>query len=68
MASKRQSDDQTPSRSVSAKLLDLVFGEPLPQPVVQERNDEQDWQDWLAAIADREAVVEFEDTQPMGRD
>ena len=67
MASKWKSDDKTPPRSVSAVLLDFVFGEPLPQPHVDERDDEQAWQDWLNAIADREAVIEFEDTRPTPR-
>jgi len=37
----------------------------LPQPSVHERDDEQAWQDWLNAVADQEAVIEFEDTQPL---
>lgn len=60
-----RSKDKTQARSVSEALLDFVFGEPLPQPEVVERDDETAWQDWLNAMADQEAVIEFEDTQRM---
>ncbi len=56
---------ETQPRSVSAVLLDFVFGEPLPQPQVIEENSESAWQAWLNAMADQEAVVEFEDTEPL---
>ena len=58
------SGDAAP-RSIAIMLRDWVFGEPMPQPVVHERDDEQAWQDWLNAVADQEAVIEFEDTQPL---
>ncbi len=56
---------ETQPRSVSTVLLDFVFGEPLPQPQVIEHDSEGAWQVWLNAMADQEAVVEFEDTEPM---
>ena len=68
METKWRSNKKEPKRSVSSKLLDFVFGEPLPQPEVLESNDEQAWQDWLNALADKEAVIEFEDTVPSSLD
>lgn len=66
MPNKRSTiDPQAPQRSVSAVLLDFVFGEPLPQPEVVEHDSEQAWQEWLHAKARQDAVVEFEDTEPM---
>lgn len=56
---------QPSNRSVSAVLLDFVFGEPVPQPEVVEHDSEQAWQDWLDATASMDAGNEFEDTQPM---
>jgi hypothetical protein len=64
MQSKLGTTQKTKSRSVSVLLLDFVFGEPLPQPEVNERNDEQGWQAWLAACKHQETVVDFEDTVP----
>ena len=65
MTNKWRSGTATPGRSVSAVLLDFVFGEPLPQPEVTENNSEQAWQEWLDARDRQNVVVEFEDTQPM---
>ncbi len=65
MADKPGFNEKAGGRSVSAVLLDLVFGEPVPQPEVTEHDDEQGWQHWLDAKARQEAVVDFEDTQPM---
>ncbi len=68
MTNKWRSGTPPTSRSVSAVLLDFVFGEPLPQPEVVEHNSEQAWQEWLDARAKQDVVVEFEDTQPMTPD
>lgn len=65
MPNKGKSTNHSPERSVSAVLLDFVFGEPVPQPEVVEHDSEQAWQEWLDAKARQEAVVEFEDTVPM---
>lgn len=54
-----------PGRSVSAVLLDFVFGQPVPQPEVVELDGEQAWNEWLEATVRRDAEIEFEDTQPM---
>lgn len=68
MPNKWRSTSNTPGRSVSAVLLDFVFGEPMPQPEMVEHDSEQAWQEWLQAKAGQEAVVEFEDTQRMDDD
>jgi len=65
MERKWRFSNRKQARSVSAVLLDFVFGESLPQPDVVERDDEMAWQDWLNAMADQEAVIEFEDTRPL---
>ena len=56
---------ETRARNVSTILLDFVFGEPIPQPEVIEASTEEAWQQWLNAMADKEAVIEFEDTKPL---
>jgi len=58
----------TQTRSISTVLLDFVFGEPLPQPVVIEEDTAEAWQKWLNAVSDLECVVEFEPTKPMPMD
>ena len=68
MTNKWRPGTNPPGRSVSAVLLDFVFGEPLPQPEVVEHDSEQAWQEWLDAKATQEAVSEFEDTVPMAGD
>ena len=65
MQSKQGTTDKSVVRSASTVLLDFVFGEPLPQPEVTERNDEQGWLAWLAAKKHQDTVVDFEDTRPM---
>lgn len=64
MQSKQRTTEKSKARNVSAVLLDFVFGEPMPQPEVIERNDEQAWEAWLAARKHQDTVVDFEDTQP----
>ncbi len=56
---------ETQTKSVSTILLDFVFGEPIPQPEVIEESTEEAWQRWLNAMADKEAVIEFDDTKPL---
>jgi hypothetical protein len=56
------------ARKVSTVLLDFVFGEPIPQPVVIEQDTEQAWQEWLDATTERDAQHNknaFEPTVPM---
>lgn len=58
----------TKAKRVSTVLLDFVFGEPIPQPVVIEQDTEQAWQEWLDAITERDAQHDkdsFERTVPM---
>lgn len=64
MQIKTGTSEKAKARNVSTALLDFVFGEPLPQPEVVERNDEQGWQAWLAAKQHQGSVVDFEDTRP----
>jgi len=56
---------QSTPRNVSAVLLDFVFGDPLPVPEVVVEDSAEAWQRWLNAVADQEAIVEFEPTQPQ---
>lgn len=56
------------AKKVSTVLLDFVFGEPIPQPVVIEQDTEQAWQEWLDATTERDARHNqdaFERTRPM---
>jgi hypothetical protein len=53
-------------RNVSTAVLDFMFGEPLPVPDVVVEDSAEAWQRWLNAVADQEAVVEFEPTHPTG--
>lgn len=54
-----------PPRDVSTVVLDLVFGQPLPVPEVVVEDSAEAWQQWLNAVADQEAAVDFEPTQPL---
>lgn len=65
MPDKPASVQKPAARSVSAVLLDFVFGEPMPQPDVVEQDNEQAWQEWLDAKARQDRAADFEDTQPM---
>ena len=65
MPNKWKTTSDTPPRSMSAALLDFVFGAPLPQPKVPEHGNQQTWQEWLDAKAGQETVIEFEDTEPV---
>lgn len=56
----------TPRRNVSTAVPDFAFGEPLPVPEVVVEDSAEAWQQWLHAVADQEAEVEFEPTQPTG--
>jgi hypothetical protein len=67
MPDKPGTNKKPVGRSMSAVVLDFVFGDPLPQPEVVEHDNEQAWQEWLDAKARQESVVDFEDTQPMQR-
>lgn len=56
------------AKNVSTVLLDFVFGEPIPQPVVIEQDTEQAWQQWLDATTERDTQHNkdaFERTMPM---
>lgn len=55
----------SPPRDVSTVVLDLVFGQPLPVPEVVVEDSAEAWQQWLNAVADQEATVDFEPTQPL---
>ncbi len=58
----------TKAKKVSTVLLDFVFGEPIPQPVVIEQDTEQAWQEWLDAMTERDIELNkdsFERTVPM---
>jgi hypothetical protein len=54
-----------PPRDVSTVVLDVVFGQPLPVPEVVVQDSAEAWQEWLNAVADQEAAVDFEPTQPL---
>ncbi len=56
---------KTAPRTVSATVLDFMFGEPLPVPEVVVEDSAEAWQQWLNAVADQKAVVDFEPTQPQ---
>jgi hypothetical protein len=64
MPDKWRTSPDSQGRSVSAVLLDFVFGEPLPQPDVVEHDSEIAWQEWLDAKARQDKVIAFEDTLP----
>lgn len=53
------------SGSAMAQLPGVTLGEPLSVPEVVEEDSEILWQRWLNAVADMEAVVEFEPTRPQ---
>lgn len=56
------------AKRVSTVLLDFVFGEPIPQPVVIEQDTERAWQEWLDATTERDAQHhndDFAPTMPM---
>ncbi|HQX61457.1 MAG: hypothetical protein KBF63_15270 [Rhodoferax sp.] len=58
----------TKAKKVSTVLLDFVFGEPIPQPVVIEQDTEQAWQEWLDAMTERDIELNkdsFARTVPM---
>ena len=58
----------TKAKKVSTVLLDFVFGEPIPQPVVIEQDTEQAWQEWLDAMSERDIELNkdsFARTVPM---
>ena len=58
----------TKAKQVSTVLLDFVFGEPIPQPVVIEQDTEQAWQEWLDAMTERDIELNkdsFARTVPM---
>jgi hypothetical protein len=65
MQSKWRNRMKKSPRNVSAVLLDLMFGEPLPVPDVVVDDSAEAWQRWLNAVADQEAQVEFEETRPQ---
>lgn len=53
---KWKSSSSPPTRKVSDVVLDLVFGEPLPQPDVTEEDTDEAWQRWLDAVSDQEKI------------
>lgn len=53
------------TRTVSTVVLDFVFGAPMPEPEVLEKDTEQAWQDWLDAMAERSTGDAFENTRPL---
>lgn len=55
----------SPPSDVSTVVLDLVFGQPLPVPEVVVEDSAEAWQQWLNAVADQEAPVDFEPTQAL---
>jgi|GEM_PF-2451324 len=58
----------SPPRDVSTVVPDLVFGQPLPLPEMVVEDSAEAWQQWLNAVADQEAAVDFERTQPLNLD